>query len=144
MRFWAFALCSVSAWAGNASVARIQEAATKAVSIIQHSQKNWYATQTCYSCHQQVFPALAFQAAREPGIAVNAQAAHADAAAAFGFYANLERAVEYSYIIDPALGDGYALMGAHAGGRAPEHRHCGLRAPDCRPARAGWALGVHR
>lgn len=113
-------LFSVSAaLAGDASTARIQQAATKAVAIIQSSQKNWYSKASCFSCHQQVFPALAFRYAREHGIPVDEQAAHADAAAAFGFYSNVERAVEYTHIIDPALSDGYAMIAAHAAGVRP-------------------------
>ncbi len=106
-------------WAGDASTARIQEAATKAVAIIQKSQKNWYSKANCFSCHQQIPPALAFRYAREHGSSIDEQAAHADAAAAFGFYSNFERAVEYTHIIDPALDDGYGLMAANAVGMRP-------------------------
>ena len=113
-------ICSVSAvLAGDASVARIRESATKAVAMIQKSQQNWYAKQSCFSCHQQVLPALAFRSAREHGIPVDEQAAHADAAAGFGFYSNLEQAVEYSHIIDPSMADGSALIAAHAAGVRP-------------------------
>jgi hypothetical protein len=110
-------LCTFSAlWAGDASNARIRDAAAKAVALLQASQKTWYSHQSCASCHQQVLPALAFRAAREHGIPVNEPAAHADAAAAFGFYADLDRAVQYTHIIDPALSDGYALLAADAVG----------------------------
>jgi ankyrin repeat protein len=98
---------------------RVQEAATKAVAIIQKSQKNWYMKESCFSCHQQLFPAIAFRYAREHGIPVDEQAAHADAAAAFGFYSNFERAVEYTHIIDPALNDGYGMIAANAAGVRP-------------------------
>ena len=117
---WIGILCSVSVvWAGDASTTRIQTAATKAVALIQKSQKNWYTKQSCLSCHQQVFPALTFRSAREHGVPVDEQAAHTDAAAAFGFYSNFERAVEYTHIIDPALDDGYALLAANAAGVRP-------------------------
>jgi ankyrin repeat protein len=120
MKPWVGMLCSISvAWAGDASPARIQEAATKAVAIIQKSQKNWYTKASCFSCHQQVLPALAFQYAREHGIAVDESAAHADAVAAFSFYSNLERAVEYTHLIDPALDDGYGMLAANAAGLHP-------------------------
>jgi ankyrin repeat protein len=120
MKLWIGILCSVPVvWAGDPSAARIQEAATKAVAIIQKSQKNWYAKASCFSCHQQILPALAFRYAREHGISVDEQAAHADAAAAFGFYSNFERAVEYTHIIDPALNDGYGMMAANAAGVRP-------------------------
>ncbi|HTB16589.1 MAG TPA: ankyrin repeat domain-containing protein [Bryobacteraceae bacterium] len=113
-------VCLVSAgWAADNSTARIQEAASKAVAIIQKSQQNWYAKQSCFSCHQQVLPALAFRTAREHGIAVDEHAAHADAAAAFGYFSKFPRAVEYSNIIDPALSDGYGMIAANAAGVRP-------------------------
>src|SRR5579863_2743227 len=120
MKLWIGMVCSVSAlWAGEPTTARIQEAATKAVTVIQKSQKNWYTKESCFSCHQQILPALAFRYAREHGIPVDEQAAHADAAAAFGFYSNFERAVEYTHIIDPALDDGYGMIAANAVGVRP-------------------------
>ncbi len=112
--------CSVAAlWAEDRSPAHIREAAAKALVVIQKSQTNWYTKQSCTSCHQQVLPALAFHAVREHGIPVDEAAAHADAAAAFGFYSNFERAVEYTHIIDPAMFDGSALIAAHAAGVRP-------------------------
>jgi ankyrin repeat protein len=120
MKRWIGMLCSVSSlWAGDVSTSRIREAATKAVAIIQKSQRNWYVHASCFSCHQQVFPALAFRYAREHDIPVDEKAAHADAAAAFGFYSNLARAVEYTHIIDPALDDGYGMIAANAAGLRP-------------------------
>lgn len=113
-------LCSIAtALAGDVSPTTIREAATKAVAALQNSQKIWYAKETCASCHQQVFPAMAFRAAREHGIPVDEQAALADAQAAFHFYSDLGRAVEYSYVIDPGLGDAYLLLGADAAGVRP-------------------------
>ena len=120
MKLCVFILCSISVvWADDASSTRIREAATKAVALIQKSQKSWPSKQSCYSCHQQVLPALAFRAAREHGIPVDEPAAHADAAYAFAFYSNLDRAVQYTHIIDPAMDDGYGLMAADAAGLRP-------------------------
>jgi hypothetical protein len=67
-------------WAGDASTAQIRDAASKAVAMIQQSQKNWPSKQSCFSCHQQVLPTLAFREARQHGIPVDEAAAHADAA----------------------------------------------------------------
>jgi hypothetical protein len=120
MKLWLGALCSVSAlWAADISTARIQEAASKAVAIIQKSQQNWYTRQTCFSCHQQVLPALAFRLAREHGIPVDEAAAHADAASAFGYFSNFARAVEYTHLIDPALSDSYGMLAANSAGVRP-------------------------
>src|ERR1017187_674745 len=83
MKFCLGILCSMSViWAGDTPATSIRDAAAKAVSMIQKSQKNWYAKQSCDSCHQQLLPALAFRAAREHGIPVDEPAAHADAAGA--------------------------------------------------------------
>jgi ankyrin repeat protein len=120
MKLCVLALCSISVLlADDATPARIRDAAAKAVALIQKSQKNWPSKQSCFSCHQQVLPALAFRAAREHGIPVDEPAAHADAAFAFAFYANLDRAVQYTHIIDPAMDDGYGLMAADAAGLRP-------------------------
>jgi ankyrin repeat protein len=112
-----FAVSTVRA--EDVPAARIRDAATKAVALIQKSQKNWHAKQSCFSCHQQVLPALAFRAAREHGIPVDEPAAHADAAKAFAFYSNLDRAVQYTNIVDPAMSDSYGLMAADAAGLQP-------------------------
>jgi len=120
MKFCLGILCSVSAvWASDASTPRIREAATRAVALIQSSQKSWPSQASCYSCHQQVLPALAFWGAREHGIPVDEPAAHAAAANAFGFYANLDRAVQYTHVIDPAMDDGVGLVAADAAGVRP-------------------------
>ena len=120
MKFWLAIACSISVlWAGDASPARIKDAGTRAVAAIQKSQKNWYAKQTCVSCHQQIMPALAAEAAREHGIAVDENIAHADAARAFGYFAKLDRAVEYTHLFAPTMNEGYGLLAAHAQGLRP-------------------------
>src|ERR1700683_740270 len=99
MKLYLGILCSISAvWAGDASSARIRDAAAKAVAMIQKSQEGWSSKQSCVSCHQQVLPALAFRAAREHGIPVDERAAQAGGAGAFGFYTNLDRAVQFTYL----------------------------------------------
>ena len=114
-------LCSFSALraADDPVQARVRAAAAKAVAVIQNSQKTWFDKQSCYSCHQQVLPALAFREARQHGIPLDEKAAHADAAAAFSFYSNLDRAVQYTHIIDPAFDDGWGLLAADAAGLEP-------------------------
>ena len=79
---------------------RVRAAAVRAVAAIQQAQATWYTAnkQVCASCHHQYQPALAFRAAREHGIPVNEAIARADAIKAFTF-ADLDRAVQYSYVI---------------------------------------------
>lgn len=120
MKLWFALICSAYALgAADTSAARIQNAAAKGVALIQRSQQNWYHKQSCISCHQQVFPALAFRAAREHGIPLDETAAHTADAQAFGYFSNFKRAVEYTHIIDPSLNDGYAMIAAHAAGVRP-------------------------
>jgi len=120
MKLWLGVLCAISALrAADTSTARIRDAATRAVAVVQKSQKTWYTKQTCYSCHHQVFPALAFRVAREHGIQVDETVAHADAVAAFRYLSNFERAVEYTHIIDPAMSDSYGMLAANGAGVHP-------------------------
>lgn len=120
MKQWLTLICSIPAlWAGDASVARMHDAAAKGLAVIQRSQQNWYHKQSCISCHQQIFPAMAFRAAQEHGIPLDEAAAHAADAQAFGYFSNFKRAVEYTHIIDPSMNDGYAMLAANAAGVRP-------------------------
>jgi ankyrin repeat protein len=98
----------------------LRDAAGRALGAIQKAQATWYTAnkQVCASCHHQYQPALAFRAAREHGISVNEEIARADALKAFTF-ADLDRAVQYSYVIEPAMDDAYRLVAAHAAGVKP-------------------------
>src|SRR6476661_7992168 len=85
---------------------RIREAATRNLALFQQSQKRWFDVQRCDSCHHQYQPALAYQSAREHGIPFDETIARADANKAFT-YADLDKAVQYSWIIEPGIDDGY-------------------------------------
>jgi hypothetical protein len=101
-----FCLASAVVWAGDSA----RDAAVKGIALIQASQKTW--TQACDSCHQQLLPPLAFRTARDHGLTVSEDLAHASAARAFKILADVDRAAQYTHIIDPALSDGYTLLGA--------------------------------
>jgi ankyrin repeat protein len=118
MPVWLLVLLFSSFFATEPSAARINESAARGVALIQQSQKNWYSKADCASCHQQILPAMAFGSAREHGIPVNEKLAHDDAAKAFGQFADVDRAVQWTYVIDPAS-DGYTLVAAHAAGVRP-------------------------
>ncbi|HET9193696.1 MAG TPA: ankyrin repeat domain-containing protein [Vicinamibacterales bacterium] len=98
----------------------VRAAATKGVAAIQKAQSGWYTAnkQVCASCHHQYQPALAYRAARERGIPVDEAIARADAVKAFTF-ADIDRAIQYSYVIEPAMDDAYRLVAAHAAGVPP-------------------------
>src|SRR5215472_11942264 len=84
-----------------ADVQKIRDSAEKGLALVQLSQKGW--NRSCVSCHQQLLPALAFQAAREHGIKFDEVAARRQSERAFSLYANLDRAIEYTHIVDPAM-----------------------------------------
>ena len=98
----------------------IRAAATRAVAVMQKAQATWYTSnkQVCGSCHHQYQPALALRAAREHGIPVDESLAAADAAKAFTF-ADLDRAIQYTHVIEPAMDDAYRMVAAHAAGVPP-------------------------
>src|SRR5260221_2467979 len=104
--------------AGADRAALIKGAAARNLALFQSSQKHWFEVQRCDSCHHQYQPALAYRSAREHGIPLDEAIARADAAKAFT-YADLDRAVQYSWIIEPAVDDAYRLIAADAAGVRP-------------------------
>lgn len=118
MRYWILAtLLSTCSLAATPDA--IRSAGIKAVDLVQGSQKTWFSKQSCSSCHNQILPALAFRVARQHGLPLNETVARADAAKAFAAYSNLDRAIQYTHVIDPALDDGYRLLAADAAGVKP-------------------------
>lgn len=122
MRAWIGLFCSILA--SNALVRaaispdQVRDAATRAIVRFQASQKRWYGSQTCDSCHHQFQAALAFQSAREHAIPLDENIAHSDAVKAFN-YTSLDNAVQYNWVIEPAMDDAYELVAAHAAGVRP-------------------------
>src|SRR3954469_14173894 len=101
-----------------ANAARIRDAATRNLALFQASQKHWFEVQRCDSCHHQFQPALAYRAPRDHGIPFDETIARADAARAFA-YADLDKLVQYSWIIEPGVADAYQLIAADAAGVRP-------------------------
>ena len=101
------------------SEAQIRDAAARGVAAVTAAQKVWAnSKQVCASCHHQFQPAHAFKAAREHGIPVDEVTARADAATAFS-YGDLDRAIQYTHIIEPAVDDAQRLVAADAAGVKP-------------------------
>src|SRR5688572_17995521 len=98
----------------------IRDAAARGIAAIQKAQSTWYTAnkQVCASCHHQYQPALAYHVARERGVPVDEAIATADALKAFTF-ADIDRAIQYSYVIEPAMDDAYRMVAAHAAGVQP-------------------------
>src|SRR5215475_6325298 len=106
-------------WGASASPDQIRTAAAKGLAMIQTSQKSWYTKQSCTSCHQQILPAIAVAAVREHGVPFDEAVAKEDATKMLAQYSDLDRAVQYTHVIDPALDDGNHLVAAHAAGLKP-------------------------
>jgi ankyrin repeat protein len=109
---------AVLAQAADASPEQIRDSATRAIRLIQASQKNWYSKINCHSCHHQFQPALAFQVARQHGIQVDEAIAHGDAVKAFAF-TDFDNAVQYRDVQETTMDLGYALVAAKATGLEP-------------------------
>ena len=96
---------------------RVREAAARALVAIQKAQAPWYTTnkQVCASCHHQYQPALAYRVARDHGVPLDEAIARADATKAFDF-SDVDKAVQYTYVIEPAVDDAYRMVAANAAG----------------------------
>lgn len=103
--------------AAAADETTIRARANQSVALLQEVATQWKTP--CVSCHHQVMPALALEAARSRGLDVSEQAARSAAARTFKVLSNLDAAVQVTDIIDPSLSEGYMLIGAHASGIAP-------------------------
>jgi ankyrin repeat protein/cytochrome c553 len=113
-------LVTASVHVSAQSPMEIRDAVVKALAPVQKAQEPWYSTnkQVCASCHHQYQPALAYRAARERGVPVNETIARADAVKAFTF-ADIDKAIQYQYVIEPSVDDAYRMIAAHAAGVAP-------------------------
>src|SRR5256885_11271121 len=109
---------AVAKAASGADAARLRDAAARNLALFQSSQQHWFEVQRCDSCRHQYQPALAYRAAREHGIPFDEAIARADAAKAFT-YADLDRSVQYSWVLEPAVDDAYRLIAADAAGVRP-------------------------
>jgi hypothetical protein len=102
---------------------RLRTAAEKAIVLIEASQKIWdskgLAKGGCISCHHQLLPAIAFRVAREHGLRVNEEVALDHSAKVFSFYETLDRAVQYTHVIEPSMFDALRLIAEDATGARP-------------------------
>jgi len=108
--------------AQTASPDQIRSRANRAVAIVQRGSTGFSKLMQCFSCHDHALPMLALHTARERGVTVDEAAADQVAAKAFLSIPDLtsiDHAVQDPMIIDPAPGDGWALMAAHTVGVKP-------------------------
>jgi ankyrin repeat protein len=104
-------------FAQEAEPGRVRDAAARALAPIQKAQAPWYGAnkQVCASCHHQYQPALAYRVARDHGVPLDEGIARADAAKAFNF-SDIDRAVQYTHVIEPSVDDAYRMVAANAAG----------------------------
>src|SRR5688572_17516000 len=98
----------------------VRAAAGRALTAIQKAQAPWYTTnkQVCASCHHQYQPAIAYRVARDHRVPFDEAIVKADALKAFTF-ADIDRAVQYTHVIEPAMDDAYRMVAANAAGVKP-------------------------
>jgi len=113
----AFSWLPAMASAQEVDAERVRDAAARALVAIQKAQAPWYTTnkQVCASCHHQYQPALAYRAARDHGVPLDEAIARADATKAFDF-SDIDKAVQYTHVIEPAVDDAYRMVAANAAG----------------------------
>ncbi len=122
MKKSALALLAVCLAAQAQEPARIREAASRSLALLESASTGFYKVQDCYSCHNLGLPARAYAIARERGIALDEPAIHAAIVKALSHgpdLSSVDRVVQYNMLIDPSSSEGSALLAAHAGGLAP-------------------------
>ena len=99
--------------------AQIREAATRAVALIQATQKAWPAKQSCTSCHHQLQPSIAFRTARDHGIQLDEQISATTDLATYDFKNALDFVIQSNFVGETAMADAYRLIAAHEAGVKP-------------------------
>lgn len=93
---------------------QVRDSVLKSVRLLQSVQSQW--KQDCFSCHHQMLPVMALQAAREAGVPVDESVASKTDERTFMPAASVDTAVQDSFLIDPALSTGSFLVAAHSAG----------------------------
>src|SRR6266852_7523411 len=96
--------------------ADVHSAVAKAIPLLQHSQTQWFKTQTCSSCHHSAMPAMALMLAREHGVKIDEEAARQAFLKSFSSLTNPDQAIQGSEAIDPAMSDTYRMIAGHVAG----------------------------
>ena len=91
-------------------------AVVKAIALLQRTGVAWFDKQTCRSCHQQDLPMMTFRLAQERGASVDQTLLRQEISRAYGFLSSLDRSVQHTHLIDPAMDYGMSLVAAHDAG----------------------------
>ncbi len=138
-----------TARAARATPEQIRLAASRAVAIVERGATGFYKSQNCFSCHSLALPMMLFQAAREHGVPVNEGAVRELALKALLSFPNrssVDAAAQDFLMFDPATDDGWALIGMHAAGVAPNFVTAiyAQRLASLQEADGHWASGAIR
>lgn len=108
--------------AGANDAVRVRQSVELALSLLQKSSVQFLRVSGCTSCHHQSLPQMAAGLARERGWAVNEQVSKQQASAVATMMKMISEAVKSKpeSIPDPPITVGYALLGLHAEGYAPD------------------------
>lgn len=99
--------------------ARLREAASKPLRLVQEAQGVWYRKkQTCASCHHQILPMMAGALARERGVPFDPLMARDVLTRSFAYLKDLDAIVQGYQFIDE-IDEGWKLLAAHAAGVPP-------------------------
>jgi hypothetical protein len=103
---------------GASDAALIKSSVEKAVALLQKSGPEFVKVSGCTSCHHQSLPQMAYAAARERGIAVDAQVSDKQVKAVLGMFQPYTEQMQQGKenIPDPALSVTYSLLGLAAEG----------------------------
>jgi ankyrin repeat protein len=96
----------------------LQNAAAKAITLIQRSQAVWSTREVCSSCHHQLLPEIPLKLARERGIPVDEGVAQKTGTIGFGPLKDLDSAVQGYEDIDIFF-DALTLTSASVAGVRP-------------------------
>lgn len=102
--------------AGASDRESVQQAAEKAIALLQKSSQQFVRVSGCVSCHHQSLPQMAIGIARERGVAVDEGLAHQQLQAAVAVFSGMQKFMLTSKdrIPDPAIGLSYGMIGLAA------------------------------
>ena len=101
----------------------IQNAANRAILILQRSASEFVAKRACISCHHNILPVLTFRLAQERGFVVDSAVLRAVEEKTFRGILGpeaLDEAIQAATLNDPTPNDSYLLMAAHAARIEPD------------------------
>ncbi len=122
MKKFALTLLVLCLSAQAEETARIREAATRSLALLERTSTGFYKVQDCFSCHSLGLPSRAYATARSRGIPLDEAAIHATLVKALTHgpdFSSIDREVQQTMIIDPATSEAAALLAAHANGLKP-------------------------